>query len=95
MDAQVPDISAQANAGTYTANNISNGGIPSADFVQAYAIQGFNLNKSYTKTKYLFCKDKDTKILDNLTINVAKGKMLVHFNFNCVIYNKYLILYFV
>ena len=89
------DASPRTDVGTYTANNIANSGILSTDFAQTYAIKGFNLNKSYTKTKYIFCKDKDTKILDNLTINVAKGKMLVHFNFNCVIYNKYLILYFV
>ena len=86
------DTSSRTDAGNFVANNIeniSNDSIPGADLVQIYAIRGLNLNKSYAKTKYLIFKDKATKILDNLTINVAKGQMLVHFNLNFVLSNKF------
>ena len=46
-----------------------------------YAIRGLQLNKSYPVTKYIICKAKATQILDNLSINVAKGQMLVNFFF--------------
>ena len=40
-----------------------------------YAIRGISLNKTYSRREFYLSKSKNPKILDNLNINVAKGKM--------------------
>jgi len=40
-----------------------------------YAIRGINLNKTYSRREFYLSKSKNPKILDNLNINVVKGKM--------------------
>jgi hypothetical protein len=43
--------------------------------LQTYAIRGINLNKTYSRREFSLSNSKNPKILDDLNINVAKGKM--------------------